>query len=339
MITTKYKKIFQLDFQHDYFNHSNALKIFKMGTILNGSPSTGLKETENGYFAFMPSPHQKPKDKSKEETPEWTVFGFSIQIEDASFFNFTDIEFKSGHIFYLNNEQAKNSVIHFSDALSLPVFPSQFTYDLTGIDQHSLKAIRLEVPNKKSWNLPMPKDTKQNTYPIDLRGELAGKYQLTFEFSNAENSKKYTFFYSDQYYKNPPPIVFEWLGEINETNNNFLSYTILFSARSTYWRYNFVNIDQQDWEEISFSSITKNDQTISFSKDKQIITLPNGQTAFVALSNAPIPLQERPNWNLRLRSKRWPNGIVLPYPQGNDLSLLNTEEGNSKYCSNIYFTL
>ncbi|MEL6863528.1 MAG: hypothetical protein AAFP19_03870 [Bacteroidota bacterium] len=318
-----FKPLFQVHFQHAYFNKGNAANVFQLGpNILNGSPNIGIRQIEKGYMVYA------------QESLDAMILGFPIYFQDPNFLNYTDLDFTPAELFYFSSDQAVEGVL--SSSPKLPLRPSRFAYPLTVEAQKQLTKLSLTGPNQQHTILTLPQAPYAPTYPIAINGELNGKYQLQMTFKEGSKNRDYFFFYSDQLYHHPSQAVFEWNGPSNATNDNIPTYTLAFKARSTYWRYIFLGLNEKDWEQVNISSIKVNDQMITFQKAKTVYTLSDGRPSYTALSSAPIPLRERPKWMIRLQSKKWPEGIILPYPQMSNLPILETKEGSSLYYSDIY---
>ncbi len=329
-----FKKIFQLTIQHDYFNQSNATSVVRFGPhILNGSHGAGLRDMKNGSFVFMPVP------KTDDNKASLLALGIPLQFTADNFLNYTDITFTPSQITYFELEQASDGIIYSSQALSLPVHPSRFTYPLAASEMSDLQTIQLENPIGSSRTLPLPSPPYQEGYAINLTGELAGKYQLRFNFEDSSKNISQTIFVSDQLSNNLASAVFEWRGLPDFTEEKTPNYTLSFKARATYWRYLFIGFNEEEWKEARISSVTIDGESVSFQKTAEAVPLANGTMAFEALSSAPIPLRERPEWKIQLQSKRLQGAMPLPYAQPNTLRILDTENGITKYCSDIYIYL
>jgi len=166
-----------------------------------------------------------------------------------------------------------------------------------------------------------------NGYPVDLTGEIAGKYELSFNFKEKNENKTYVFFASDHFFNNPPPAIFDYKLNVDSsvTNKKHPTYTILFESRSTYWRYIFPDLTEEEWSTLNVDSKINN-QTIVFNNTKQKFQLPNGQLAYTVLSPEPIPLMERPPWKVKLTTKRLSEGTILPYPQPTSLTRSSAQD-------------
>lgn len=324
-----FEKLFQLEFKHHYFNSSNPANIIKLGpTILNGSPDIRLNETANGYFAFRPK-----APKTADDSLKFLSLCFPISFTEPIFFNYTEINFSPSSVLYFSTDKATDGIIKSSDAINIVLRPSQFEYPMELETQQGLTFVSLTHPDGSIHNFPLPKAPFSNGYPINLNGEIAGKYEIQFKFKGEKETIIYTFFSSDHFYNSPPPAIFECklTTDPAELDINIPVYTIAFESRSTYWQYVFPNIDKEEWDTLRIDSIEINNQIINFQKTKELVQLPNGQSAYAVISSKQIPLMERPPWKIKLTTKKNPNGIILPYAQPNNLTIKPSEdESNQK---------
>jgi len=121
MLTT-FDQLFQLEFQHEYFNYSNPASYFQLGpTILNGAPDIQLRKNENGYFAIRPKP---PKLSTQGvQPPAFLSLCFPIKFLDPNFFSYTEINFSPPTVLYFSTDQATDGVIKSSDAVRISDAP------------------------------------------------------------------------------------------------------------------------------------------------------------------------------------------------------------------------
>lgn len=298
-------------------------------SILNGSPHMGLRKMEKGYLAYAPT------NTVAASATDPLLLSFPLQVSDPNFFNYTAINFDPLKILYVHSDQATDGIIDMSKAESLPLQNSRFPYSIAIEKQRTLKAIHLLGPTGVQQTLPLPQLPYSDSYLIDLTGEPAGRYEIQFSFEEESENYSYAFFAASHAFPQSPLAIFEWKQPLNETNGQAPTYTLAFKALSTYWRYIFMGIADNQWDQVEISSIEVEGQRIDFTKEKEKMVLPDGSATFTAISTAPIPLQERPEWKVRLQTPQIPDGMILPSPQTSNLPA-DTQKENAAPRSDIY---
>lgn len=319
-MTEAFHQLFKLDFKHKYFENATFPQIFQSEAILNNAIGLYHKNLKNGFFTFLKN-FSNPNYSSKEDHPILSLY-FPIRVINTNFFNFSAINYEPNKIICFSNEQANRGTILGEEGQTLDVRPSQFIYPLDLNDLKSIRAIQLIDPIDRIHSLPLPLSPYANGYPIQLKGELAGKYELHFDFAARRKKIIYAFFCSDTLFKYPTPFVFEYKINLFKyvTYSKPRSYTLLFNSRKTYWHYFLIGLEQNDWDSVKISPVEIDNKYAVFKKVKEAILLSNGQFAFQAFSTLPIPLRFRPNWKVRLTSNRIPEGVLLPFPQPANLT-------------------
>lgn len=331
-----YEKLFQLNFQHDYFNQSNATKAIQlMPLILDNSSVINFKATNEGVFLYR----QKP---AKALNTEPVTLVFPIQFIDPLFINYTDIDFQANKIFYFEYTQNEKTSINTADALALDLYPSIFSYSVKALqDEDRLKAIYLDKPDSEEKTLVKSAPAKMDELQLDLTDHPDGKYQLFFEFE--DSSKNYTdsFFVSDTLYQKPPSAVLIWKGDLSTKNIDQITYTLSFKSRSVFYNYIFPNVQsEEDWKETKINSFDLNNQTVQFNKKEATQKLSNGAEGYSAMSDVAIPLYERPPWNIKLNTSQIPQGLSLPYPSPNQpFSEMEGSKDAKAYYASMYVYL
>lgn len=325
---TNYKKIFQLNIQHEYFNRSNAAAIVQLGAPINGS-GMGIKPSDAGYFLFGPEV-KKPADEINEEN---ISLSFPIQISDPNFFNYTDIKFDPGTILYFSNEQVKDGIIETKNAVHLPLKPGPFDYGFKMLESKKLVAIQLKTPLQETQDLTLPEAGKE-LISINLSGESVGKYQLLLTFSEGDNIT-YDFFYSNQINPQTTPAVFEWKGS-RFTPEKPEEYTLTFSSREIFWCYVFPKAAPDNTDAFEITPLNINQQEITFNKIDKGYPMPGSDPVLAFQSSDKIPLLENPEWLITASSKEIHEGIRLPYATANSLSMVKISETESIIRSNIF---
>ena len=315
-MSNTFELLFQLKFQHNYFNKSSPVSVINLGpTILNGSPDIRLKKTENGYFAFRPSIPVNTNQASP--SIESLSLCLPLYFTDPNFFNYSKINISPPSVLYFSSDQAINGVIQSNDIENITLCPSLFIYSNEIENQKKLINIDLIHPDGSTEILPLPDFKNSKGLQVDLRELIDGKYELHFNFKDEKEDIIYVFFSSDYFYNKPPPAIFECKFKIDKTEPNTIipDYTISFESRSTYWQYVFPNFDKEDWNTVKIDPIEINNQTINFVKTVEKIQITKGQYANAIQSTQPISLMEAPPWKIKMSSARLPDGLFLPYPQ------------------------
>ncbi|MEM8910007.1 MAG: hypothetical protein AAGD05_19310, partial [Bacteroidota bacterium] len=311
-----YEQLLQLNFQHQYDPKGNVMDYFQVDApSSNASVKMGVRSKGEGVMVYYAKP------AAAVELPQPVSVCLPIWILNNEFYNFTDLDFQPGKIWYFSNELAKTAVLNTDEALSLPLLSSRLSYPMSIEKQRELTGIKLLSTVGTEETLPLPTAPYPTDYLLDLTGTPTGKYTLQFEFGSGHPSENYAFFLSDEWSANPPLAVFQWKGVINETSASQLTYTMAFNARSVYWKYWLIGLSDQEWQNtVIETKMGATPPNILFEKAKTKEQLANGQTAFTATSVAPIPLQLHPEWTIHLITQQMPEGMQLPYLQANSLS-------------------
>jgi hypothetical protein len=324
-----FEQLFELNFKHNYFINYSPRGVIKIGPpILNESSlNIRLNQTKDVTRAFR----QINSETHSSTSGEFSSFYIPIYFTDSFFYNYTDLDFLQGVLYFYSTDQAVNGLIQSGNSTHVNLKPSRFIYPLmleTFESLNSLVSISLNLPNGNAMELPLPVAPSQNGYPIDLTNEVEGKYELHFNFIDENDNITYVFFVSDNFYQKPPSAILECKFDLNriESNNNIPTYTIWFQNRSAYWRYLIINKQNEEWVPEQINSILINNNTITFLKSEEQYQLANGDLVYSFISSHPIPFMEQYPWQFKLSFKENPNSILLPSANSNRLSILPLEE-------------
>ncbi len=340
MITTSFEKILQLNIQHQYFSDEGAGDIFKfeMMSVLSDYPAKlKLQQLSNNCSLF----HEKSVSamsgladhiSDTGDTNGYT-FNFPINILDSSFFNYTNLDFQAEKVLYIRYNNAP--VLKASEGEWLDIKAKQFVYPLAAEDMERLSAIKLERTNGQTIPVALPERPYGNGILVNLFGEPDDAYQLVIDFKNPDKRQTYSFFCSDRLVQVPPNII---VGVDSKTQDKNLSLTLSFDARQVYLKYFFLGLKKdEDWNTGKISSFNFSGQNINFIKATSSEVLENGQSAYTAVSDHPVPFLQRPNWNIKYSSDQISQGFQLPYPSpDNTLRIEEEPDGQIRYLSNIY---
>lgn len=247
----KFKKLFHLQFNHEYFNAGGSMNIFELQLKTN-IPNTGIKQDPDGYFVYCQASENDDLDPQ-----ELTIL---INIKDAGFYNYTNLNFSSTESLLLDSSKSNSGVFEISnnDYAAVP-------------EGHSLNPV--------------------------------------------------------------PAIIFNWKKDDEHQNSTF---TFSFTSRKTIWRYIFMNLEEEKWSDINIDKQDWKNQELTFTKKSE------EQKKHMLVSNISLPLLEHPKIKIMVNSTGPAGGMLLPYPDPQNLALNNTEKENDReavFYSDMYIYL
>lgn len=186
-----------------------------------------------------------------------------------------------------------------------------------------------------------------SSHQVDLRHAPHGLYRLGPKGGNSkniytsENPEQRIFGVIDIHLdpKDGEKIVNRDADDDDGTINSKL-YHLHFKARETHWRYFFMNHKQSRVKPVL---IKEENEMLAFSEPEAVKLENLGTPALLAVSETPIPLAERPQFNLLLErqvGKRPMKDIKLPVPSTDIVRPLRSKDSNEiKVYSDVYVYL
>jgi hypothetical protein len=327
--------LFQLVMRHGYFNDGLAKG-------LDVCPTAGAQTQLSrfggrfvadvgGGFVVYPLPLLSPSDTAPQGLPD--NLSLALNLGSPQFSIYTDIaDLPAGQVWYSNNlgplpDQA-------SALQALPLRPSRFTVNWAGPDwpaqpgsSRQLKVVRLNgqvVMDRKSFQAP-----GDSLCRVDLSGWSDGGYTLTWTVEGAASDFSLTFFKWDAGMQPPPFGFFEWYAQGTAPSPIGAAIHMDFQARETLWQYYLVS---RSGKKVKDPVITLSSQQARFVQTGKMLLLPNGSYATCLSSTSPLPLQERPSFEVTLRTRTDTKGMALPYATPN----LLYDSGGGQPSSRIY---
>lgn len=332
--------LFSLKVQHEYFGETSAAALFQTGKV-HTMPELFIHPTANGIIFFVKSPLAHSFSKQ---------IIVPIHYTDPLFINYTKLELllpgvegkdasnklNNKQIYYFSANQADaNGVIGADKAPLLPLHQLQFIYPFEKNDLQNLDKIILEPLGSNNNSSELPKILVEKGLLLNMSLVGDGAYTVTFSFTN-KPSISYSFFSSDSLFQKPAPAVFQWLPSV-QNGKTGMEYTIFYTARQVYWRYFFTGLSSDEWAGFQIQPFAIGGNTIHFEKENRPIQLPNGNSAFVAYTQLPVPFRNISQW--KISGVLSPStDVKLPNAQPDILKTFKLPETSEMvYCAEIFY--
>jgi hypothetical protein len=186
----------------------------------------------------------------------------------------------------------------------------------------------------------------QGSQPVDLRHVPTGKYsigngKLKEEYYVSDHASERNFGVVDLYLTGPgqPPENCLIEDGLNQEEGSGLCHVINFKARTTYWRYLFLNYNGSNVEAIE---VRDEESVVEFSKPRADVLEYVGKPTLIVESQVPIQLQQIPKqefWLKRSKGKRNIKDIKLPTATSETIRPLRQKDDTFRVVSDIYVYL
>ena len=207
--------------------------------------------------------------------------------------------------------------------------------------------ISKQVPEIQDKIIQMLAKRSQKSLPVDLRHVPSGKYTVGIgkkseDIYVSEYASDRNFGVIDLYLTGPgePPgncLIEEALNQNGETG---LCHVINFKARTTYWRYLFLNYNGSNVEAVE---VRDEEDKVEFSKPRADVLEYVGKPTLIVESQVPIQLQELPKQEFWLkRSKkglRSMKDMKLPTATAETIRPFRKDDDTFRVVSDIYVYL
>lgn len=213
----------------------------------------------------------------------------------------------------------------------------------TGIEGEELEKRLFEIQKDVSGTLARQ---AVNSHQVDLRHAPSGLYNLGVKGGGSKNiytseaPHQKIFGIIDIHIdpKDGDKLVNRDANDDDEIIQSKL-YHLHFKARETHWRYFFMNHKQSRVKPIM---IKEENEQLTFSEPEAVKLQNLGTPALLAVSDTPIPLAERPQFNLLLErkvGKRPMKEIKLPVPSVDLVRPMKGSDNQMKVYSDVYVYL
>lgn len=344
-ISFQYRTLFKLSVLHDFYAEQNTRDLMLVPTpeTLKLAKRLGLviKETNRDYQVLY-EPDKLEGFIAEVEKKNIVKFTFILQCNNPYFINYTDIPANdNAGIFYFSNNKVSK------DGEDLLLHTGKFAQNS---NRYKLK-IGLEISGQgKERELTIKDDynteiTKKKVGPeetvfLDNRALPIGLYNV-----EEGKSKEAIVLFSQVPVKKPVAVIDislsglikkEFLEAAKVNSLPTYNYKVSFASRMTYWRYLLIGKYNNTLKNTAINSV---DKIVTFSGPRECKLL-NGQEVIEFISEKPLALKERPNYNFQLKSVKAgvANGktILEKLPQASvEVIKPESREENSKVFSDI----
>lgn len=339
MIQIKYKPLFDLEIQHNFYSSGKCpdLEIVPTTNCQTLIKSLGLRFLPTGFGGklFSRVATVGNKDFIKNPVPDNTKFSFVLRLKKNVFGNFTNLNLKkpaTSHYYFnnlVNNISSNGFPLLIADITAkivtdkdLLLFVSNvfsFMHTSTAATQNSeLKFI----DSNESFTQSLSNNKNIFNFTYDLNKSSGGRVKLFIEgvekaFGFVADAENYSGLFGviEIFYRKNLPAAYQFQQADNSINTKF--YKIVFSVRSTRWRY---IITKKFNNAVSSVSVAKTSGTpIGFSA---IVSSPPG-SQFVVASNNPLPFKEEPVTGIKLSDQS--NKVIVSNLPNPSLAMIKTE--------------
>ena len=212
-----------------------------------------------------------------------------------------------------------------------------------GLDEDEIRKKKPELRKKvvKTMN-----DRKQPGQPVDFRHVPSGRYTVSIEgkevdYYVSDNASDRSFGVVELFLTGPgnPPENCLINEALDQKEGAGLCHVINFDARTTYWRYLFLNYNGSNVEAVE---VRDEEGEVDFSNPRADVLEYVGKPTLIVESQVPIQLQQIPKqdfWLKRTKGKRNIKDIKLPTATADNIRPLRQEDDTFRVVSDIYVYL
>lgn len=319
----KYNALMSVSVQHDFFNSGNfpTLKIKPTNTTLELLQRNNMQFREQGsgfLLGYAESDAYSPVRDMKKPLQ----LSFTLELADATVYNYTDIPFEfDDTIYYFNNKALEKDETEYRNLSNeryvtgddrLDILPPMFDHDF---DEPQEAGVEVQVVNASEEVVFEQEVTEgHSNIHINLAREPEGKYTLL-----VDGLEEYSFYLYTALKKifGAIDIIIDRneIGEYSfydgEGNVKLQEYNIHFKARKVRWKYIFIenNIERQHQDHQIQDVLRKNSSNaIKFLEAEEEESL-DGRSVYSVWTEEPIPFKQSQLYQFKMKSKRGKNGI------------------------------